>query len=234
MQETQNNVAEHFENIARNYDYWKNKNRYYYNTLKSIATRYTAGRKNILDAGCGTGDILLSLNIQNALGIDISPAMIAIAKEKSIGKNNVSFLTSDIETFSSSKKFDAVLLFDVIEHLANPEKTLKSLSDLLTNNGIIILTMANPYWEPILLLAEKLGLKMPEGPHYRISSKNLIAMAGKNRLKITNRYWFLLFPKYIFAISWFLNNIIGRLPIIRRLAVIQLFIFGKLPTSDPL
>jgi len=234
MQETQNDATEHFEKMARDYDYWKNKNWYYYSALKSIAARYTAGRKNVLDAGCGTGDILLSLNVQNALGVDVSSAMIAIAKEKGLKKNNISFLASEITTFSSSKKFDAILLFDVIEHLANPEKTIKSLSNLLTDSGIIILTMANPHWEPILLLAEKLGLKMPEGPHYRISSKNLIAIAEKNKLKITNRDWFLLFPKYVFAVSWFLNSIIGRLPIIRRLAVIQLFIFGKLPASGPL
>lgn len=233
MREIRNNITEHFENVARDYDYWKNKNRYYYNILKSIAARYTVGRKNILDAGCGTGDILLSLNAQSALGIDISSAMIAIAKEKSIAKNDISFLASDIATFSSSKKFDAILFFDVIEHLVYPEKTLRSLGDLLTENGIIILTMANLYWEPILLLAEKLGLKMPEGPHYRISSKNLMAIAGKNRLKIIGQDWFLLFPKYIFAVSWLLNNIIGRLPIIKRLSIIQLFIFGKLPASGP-
>ncbi len=229
MRETQNNITEHFGNMARNYDYWKNKNWYYYNALKSIAARHTVNRKDILDAGCGTGDILLSLNIQNALGIDISSAMIAIAKEKGLKKNNISFLAADITTFSSSKKFDAILLFDVMEHLVNPEKAIKSLSNLLTDSGIIILTMANPHWEPVLLLAEKLGLKMPEGPHYRISSKNLIAMAEKNKLKLTDRDWFLLFPKYVFAVSWLLNNVIGRLPIIRRLAVIQLFIFGKLP-----
>ena len=227
MRETQNNITEHFENVARDYDYWKNKNWYYYSALKYIAARYTANRKNVLDAGCGTGDILLSLNIQSALGIDISPTMIAIAKEKGLKKNNISFLASDITTFSSSKKFDAILLFDVIEHLTNPEKTIRSLSNLLTDDGIIILTMANPYWKPILLLAEKLGLKMPEGPHHRISSKNLITIAEKNKLKITNRDWFLLFPKYVFAVSWLLNSIIGRLPIIRRLAVIQLFIFSK-------
>lgn len=227
MGEPQEKIAEHFDMVATKYDYWKKKNWYYYRTLKLIAKKYTAGRENILDAGCGTGTILLSLDVKKALGIDISSAMITIAKQKSIGKNGVSFLTSDITTFVSSEKFDAILFLDVIEHLTEPEKTIKALSNLLADQGIIIMTMANPYWEPILLLAEKLGLKMPEGPHYRISSKNLIAIAEKNKLKITNQDWFLLFPKYVFAVSWLLNSIIGRLPIIRRLAVIQLFIFSK-------
>lgn len=226
MREPQEKITEHFDMVAAKYDYWKKKNWYYYQTLKLIAKKYTVGRENVLDAS-GTGDILLSLDAKKALGVDISPAMITIAKQKSIGKNGVSFLASDITTFTSSEKFDAILFFDVIEHLTEPGETIKALSNLLADQGIIILTMANPYWEPILLLAEKLGLKMPEGQHYRISSKNLIAIAKKHGLKIDQRDWFLIFPKYIPIVSVLLNNFIGHVPIIKRLAVIQLFIFSK-------
>lgn len=225
-------VTGYFEKMAAKYDYWKNKNWYYNKELKQIARRYTKGAKNVLDAGCGTGTILLSLNIEKGTGIDISSNMIAIARQKNIkAMKKKSFFISDIANFDTTEKFDVIIFMDVIEHILEPKPAIEALKRLVTKEGIIVVTMANPGWEPILMLGEKLGLKMPEGPHYRLPASQLIKLAEKSGLHLKKREWRLLFPKYIPFVSWSINYL-GRLPLIKRFCVIEVFVFGRTATAN--
>ncbi len=231
MQETQNNMTEHFEKMAAEYDYRKNKNWYYYKELKKIAVKYSKNSDSVLDAGCGTGTILRTIKVRRGIGVDISPAMIEIAKASSANYSNLAFFASDIANFRASEKFDLILLMDVIEHLAEPETAIKALKKLAGDTGLIVITMANPLWEPILILGEKLGLKMPEGPHYRLPASQLIKLAEKSGLYLKTREWHQLFPKYIPFVSWFINYL-GRLPLIKWFCMIEVFVFGQAATAN--
>lgn len=218
-------VEGHFDAEADRYDYWKEKNWYYYDALKSIAREYTAGAQSVLDAGCGTGGVTSTLKSARLVGIDISPRMIAAAKDRH--KNtSIEFVASDIVTYQSQETFDRILFFDVIEHSENPKGTLKRMAELLKKDGLLVVSMANPLWEPILLVAEKLGMKMPEGPHDRISAQEMISLAKDVGLHLKKRDFKLIFPKYVPGLSYLLNEVLGRLPIIRRLSVIEVFVFA--------
>ena len=218
-------VARHFDSIANQYDLWKQRHWYYYRALKAIAGAWSAGARHVLDVGCGTGAILASLGESTRVGVDLSQHMTAIAKARNI--SNTSFFTADIVSFSYPRQFDLVLMFDVIEHLAGPAAALASVARLIEPGGRLVITMANPSWEPLLLLAERLGLKMPEGPHYRISSRTLIESAEGMGLDLVKRQWRLLFPAYLPLLSFILNDLIGRLPLLRRLSLIEVFVFER-------
>lgn len=73
-------VKNHFEDIASNYDYWKKRNWYYYQNLKKIIREFVPVDKTVLEIGCGTGDILASVEPKYGIGADISPKMVEIAK----------------------------------------------------------------------------------------------------------------------------------------------------------
>jgi hypothetical protein len=70
--------------------------------------------------------------------------------------------------------------------------------------------MANPVWEPILLIAEKLGLKMPEGRHKRIGCLQLKIIMANTGLKIIKHEYRLLVPVNISHISNFVNKYLER------------------------
>lgn len=219
-------VGRHFGSVAAEYDYWKQKNPYYYDELKSIARQWASGARAVLDVGCGTGAILASLTPVRGVGVDLSPQMIAIARERNAARPQLSFVASDIADFYPDQTFDAVLFFDVIEHVPDPAPALAALRRSVESGGRVVISMANPMWEPVLLLAEKLGLKMPEGPHHRISAKTLIHLAATAGLRLFARDFRLLFPKDIPVFSYVVNRILGRLPLLRRLSVIEVFVFA--------
>ena len=72
----------------------------------------------ILDAGCGTGNLLYLLLKQkknlNLIGIDISPEMLKIAKRKLKGKTK--FMLMPVEKINEKNKFDYIFSVDAFQH----------------------------------------------------------------------------------------------------------------------
>lgn len=193
-------VQRYFDNIAPIYDYYKKKNSFYYNTLKQ-GIRENIGKeraRNILDIGCGTGEILNFLNSKKGLGVDISSQMIQKACTKFKSKKSLKFMVFDIEKNPLKGNFDYILLIDVIEHLTNPQKAIQNIAYSMSLETKLILGMINPFWEPILMVLEKLRLKMPEGVHHRISERELIDIFNRNNLKILAKKTYLPSSRFNF------------------------------------
>lgn len=224
------NIKEHFDNIADSYDFYKQKNWYYYQSLKDLYKSLIPPGKKVLEVGCGTGDILASLNPVYGLGTDISEKMIEIANGKNKGNKNLQFLSGNDEDRISEladKNFEYIFMADVIEHLENPEAKIKAVAKILNQKAKFIITMANPLWEPILLVLEKLKLKMPEGPHNRISVKKLRTILQNSNIKIIQETERLIFPAHIPFISDYLNKYFQRIPIIKNFGLIVLLVCQK-------
>ncbi|MBU6415091.1 methyltransferase domain-containing protein [Patescibacteria group bacterium] len=220
-------VENHFDNLAAEYDFWKKKNWYYYDAVKKVYAGLIPSGSRVLEIGCGTGDILASLNPPLGIGIDASGGMIRRAQKKYAHAKNLLFQHIDIANFSSNETFDYIFLADVIEHLPDVSAAIRSVARLMRSDTNLIISMANPLWEPALMLAEKLHLKMPEGPHTRISARELIAINKSYGLILKKRKYVLPFPVHIPFFSNFFNFTIERMPFINKTGVIMVFVFVK-------
>ena len=89
-----------------------------------------------LDVACGTGVLFPDYKKLGAdvTGIDISPEMVKIAKEKF---PEAEVVCGDVLDFSFSEKFDAVMIYNAFPHFAEPEKLIEKLSILLKDSGRI-------------------------------------------------------------------------------------------------
>ncbi len=217
-------VQEHFDKIAKKYDFYKEKNKYYYSHLQNLLCKLIPPSKKILEVGCGTGTLLASIFPEKGWGIDISLEMIKIAKKRYQGAENLKFSTSEISNFSN-KSLDFIFMCDVIEHLEYPEKIFFQIRKIMHKDTVFICTMANPRWEWILNLAEKLKLKMPEGKHYRWSYKQINSFLKKAGLEVEKHGYSLLMPINIPFLSDLLNRHLER-PL-AKYAFIEYFIARK-------
>lgn len=217
-------VEKHFDNIAENYDYFKKKNWYYYKNLKNLYKQLIPKQSSVLEIGCGTGDLISEMDAHQGFGIDISPEMIKIAKQKHL---KIQFEAITVENFKTEIIFNYIFLADVIEHLENIPSTIEAINKLCSKDTQIIFTYANPLWEPVLMLLEKLGLKMPEGPHYRIPFYKFKKILENNGLQTIERGWRLLLPANIPLISASLNSIFYRIPLLKRLGMLEYIIIKK-------
>jgi len=101
--------------------------------------------KEVLDIGCveGYGSFYLAGLARNVLGIDYKPEVINYARYR-YQRNNLSFETMDIKDLSLlSRKFDIICSFQVIEHIFDAGCFLKSVTDLLHDNGVFICSTPN-------------------------------------------------------------------------------------------
>ena len=114
--------------------------------LEKILKKYKTD--NVLDFTCGTGaqTLYLAKHGYNVIGIDISPAMLKIAKQKAKeAKLKVRFYKGDMRS-SEFGTFNAVItIFNAIGHLSKPEfeKTIRNVGSNLKKDGLYIFDIFN-------------------------------------------------------------------------------------------
>jgi len=94
-----------------------------------------------LDVGCSTGFVVEAAQARGweAIGIDLNPS--AIEYGRSLG---LDLRTAALEEAGfGDASFDAVSLFDVLEHLIDPVSTLRACARLLRPGGIVFLYVPN-------------------------------------------------------------------------------------------
>jgi len=93
-----------------------------------------------LDIGCGTGAFsrLLAQRSDRVLGLDLSPRMIEIARERSRATPNVDFQVADATAWKfPAARFDCVASIATLHHLP-AETTLSRMRDALKPGGTLI------------------------------------------------------------------------------------------------
>jgi len=218
MKET---VRDHFESIADGYDRWKQRSSYYYELLAGAYREIVPPDATVLEIGCGTGTLLASLRPRRGVGVDISPKMIGIASAKF---PNLDFLVADAESLDLGETFEYLIAPDVIEHLADVGAMFRSARRHCRPGARVIVSSVNPLWAPILHLAERLGLKMPEGDHRWLSSRVLRGLADAAGLALREEHGRILCPKRIPAIAGPLNRLAARRSALRPLCLIQVIV----------
>ncbi len=222
-------VEEHFDEIAKNYDYWKKKNWYYYATIKAHLSRIVPPQASVLEVGCGTGAILNSLNPSRGVGIDISSEMVKLASQKF---PQHTFIHSPIEDLKLDEKFDYIIMVDVVDHVYDVMSVFENLYRFCKPTTQIILTTINPWWDPILHVMEKIGAKMPEGPHNFIEKRNLGKMIELLDFSISYSGYMLLFPKHIPLLSFLANSLGTRIGILNKFSSVQHMIIQPVSKNE--
>lgn len=118
----------------------------------------------LLDVGCGIGwtsfEVAKNISSAEVFGVDLSPESIKIA-QKLFKRNNLHYEKRDItvQKFEYGKKFDAVFLVDVYEHIPAEFRPFfhKSINEILKDGGRLILTC------PSILQQKWIKQHKPEG-----------------------------------------------------------------------
>jgi 2-polyprenyl-3-methyl-5-hydroxy-6-metoxy-1,4-benzoquinol methylase len=115
-------------------------NNYLINMIERLETKPS----NILEVGCDMGENLIMLkNLYpdaSLYGIELNGNAVEIAKTfANVVQGNIE---TDIIPFKAVK-FDFIIFGDVLEHLRNPEETVRMCREYLTENGRIVSSIPN-------------------------------------------------------------------------------------------
>lgn len=111
---------------------------------REILTLIPTAATNILDLGCGTGELGKALKQRQKCrveGIELNKEACLTAKknldkvyEDNLNRFDPSFLT---------QKFDCIIFADILEHLISPWQVLKKFANTLTDSGCVIASIPN-------------------------------------------------------------------------------------------
>lgn len=117
-----------------------------------LAQKLDSGKaKKVLDVGCYRGEFSIALAKlgYDATGIDISEKNIKIANKIKAG-TTCHFQTGfaeDIAIMFAPASFDAVFLFEILEHVIDPTATLAAAEKVVRPGGWILVTVPITYSE---------------------------------------------------------------------------------------
>ena len=115
------------------------------NFIIKTLQQYLPVGAEVLDVGCGNGVISRSLGAAGfrVKGIDISEKTIEKAKQLNT-LPNVSFEVCSAEQLvATGTKYHAIICSEVLEHLNEPDKLLKTLNETIHEDGVLIVTVPN-------------------------------------------------------------------------------------------
>ena len=119
-----------------------------------FALPYCAGQR-VLDAGCGSGfgtHYLASHGAASAIGIDVSTEAIEEANEH-FSFRGVKYVTGNLQQLDAEARalgrFGAIVSFETLPHLEDPQPFLKAASAMLEESGTLVLSTPNRAAIPI-------------------------------------------------------------------------------------
>lgn len=224
----------HWDALADGYDAAKARNQVYYGTLKRlIAGAVPASHRGlVLELGCGTGQILAGLHPAVGLGVDASPRMIERARRLHADAA-LRFVTGDAGAAVDEAPFDAVIAADLLEHVADWTRVVRVAVAACRPGGRLVFTTPNPLWAGPLLILERLRLKMPEGPHRYVPAAAIARSLRDAGCEVLHLGTHLLVPARLGGVGPRISKAAARLPVARRLGVVQLVVAERRAGDDP-
>ncbi len=211
-------IKAYFNQAAESRIKYRKSKRYYWDSITEYCNFFVHNEASVLEVGCGTGELLANIRGKEKTGIDFSETMIEQARQQFPG---LDFRLMAAEEINLERQYDVIILSNLTGYLTDIQQVFEALQSVSHKRTKLIVTYYNTSWEPLIKLAETIGIKK-RGPRQSWISKkdmaNLLYLAGFETYKQNTS---ILFPFYIPFLSNFLNKFISRLPLFNLLALNQ-------------
>jgi SAM-dependent methyltransferase len=206
-----------FDHYAAQVDHWHRRNAGYHQAIAALACFYVPADARVLEIGSGNGDLLAALQPSFGMGIDISGQMVRLAAMKYPHLHFRQIAAEDLNL--SGEPFDFIILSDLVGYLYDIRLVLEQLRKVCHPHTRLILHWYSRLWQPLLGLAEMLGLKYPQ-PLLNWTTvedmQNLLHLAG---FEVVHRRPHLLWPKQVPLLTTLANRYLAHVPGLRWLCL---------------
>jgi demethylmenaquinone methyltransferase/2-methoxy-6-polyprenyl-1,4-benzoquinol methylase len=161
---------------------------------------------SILDIATGTGDLAIALvntGAKKIIGLDISPGMLAVGKDKVKNKNldnTIEMVVGDSENLVfDDNSFDAVTVSFGVRNFETLETGMAEILRVLKPNGALV------------ILETSVPTKTPYKQGYKFYTKNILPLIGKMFSKDNSAYGYLSKSASVFPHGENFNNILREI-----------------------
>jgi ubiquinone/menaquinone biosynthesis C-methylase UbiE len=175
-------TVRHFGRLAERYD--RRHHRYNQQTLwRAVQALRLSGTERLLDVGCGTGEferLLLERYPGTTLvGVDVTPEMLAVAREKFRDHPATTFFLAQAVTLPfASEQFDAAVSCNMLHHVPSVEGLLRECARVLRPQGqFVLVDWCRDAWHARLAHYWLRAVKRSYAKMYRVDE--IVAVAAR-------------------------------------------------------
>ena len=193
---------------------------YFYSLLGYEINKIIEKNSNFIFFSAGHSKLVKHLNYKKVF---ISEIVEDFAKDVSKENSNISVLgKSDLESIKN-ESIDDVLITS-LEYAEDPVDLLKYINKNVSSDCKINIITNNIFWVPLFQFFEKLSLKFKHPRRNFITSNFIHNLCFLSDFELLDQKRIIIFPFKIPLISYFLNHIFAKLPIIRYFCLANIFV----------
>ncbi len=200
----------------------RRRHRRFYDYLSRVMRVRVPEGQRVLDVGCGAGHLLAALKPRLGVGIDVSRPAVEEAT-RTYGPQGLRFLVGDgadpERLAETGGPFDAILLVNVVTHLTDVQRTLEALHAVCHSRTRLLIYSYSRLWQPLLRLAEALGLKYRQPPEAWLPPEEIRSMLALADFEVVRADRQVVFPAHVPLLSEVMNRHLGHLPALDQLSL---------------
>jgi SAM-dependent methyltransferase len=209
-------VARAFDELATQQGRWDRRTRGYHDLVTAVHQAIVQPGSSVLEIGSGAGDLLAALAPRDGVGIDVSPRIVELARER---HPEIRFEVGVGEEAELGATFDYIVLSDLLPFVDDLHGLFRNVARHSHRETRIVIHSYSELWRPLLRLLELLRLKPRKPLRNWVSPhdvENFLQLAGLESVTLTRR---ILLPLRIPIVSAFFNGLLANLWVIRHLCL---------------
>ena len=222
--------SSHWDKVAKKLEHWRGWSGYYQKRISQIYLFNIPPGQEVLELGCGSGNLLASLKPSYGLGLDISEKMILRAQTL---HPELNFQHSSVIAEKIDRKFDFIVLSDTINDLWDVQEMFEALHPLLKPDGRLILNFYSRLWEFPLKIATFLNIAKPTLLQNWLTYEDTSNLLNLAEFELVRHWEEVLLPLPIPLLAAFINKFLVRFWPFRFLAMTHFIVARLKHASQP-
>ena len=219
---------QYWDDFAASYGRWERARHTYQARLTEIYGFLIPAGARVLEVGCGTGDLLAAVQPSRGVGVDFSPRMIDLARDR---HRDLEFHCRDAHAFELGETFDHIILSDLVNDLWDVQAVLASVVRHCHANSRVIVNAYSRLWEGPRHLAEAIGMAKPLLPQNWLTADDiasLMTLAGLEPIRSMQEIACPVGPRAVAAVF---NRFVVKVAPFRHLGVTNVLIARPRPVE---
>ena len=198
----------HWDQVAEKLAVWRGWGTHYHRRLARVFQFLIPRGLRVLEVGCGDGDLLAALQPGVGVGVDFSRQMLERARQQ---HPELRFVQADAHRLSLHGTFDVVILSDLLNDVWDAESVLAQVRRVCHPRTRVLINSYSRVWEPVLSLADRLGLARPALHQNWLSSEDLRNLLYLSGFDVIRGWEEILWPLATPLLEPLLNRVLVRL-----------------------
>jgi ubiquinone/menaquinone biosynthesis C-methylase UbiE len=216
----------HWDSIAAGYDETTSWSAGYHRRVRHVFGLMVPPGLRVLEVGCGRGGLLASLRPSLAVGVDLSPAMIAEARRR---YPELRFVEGDAHDELPEGPYDIVILSDLVNELWDVQRALERVRAVCSPRTRIIINTYSRLWEWPLSGVRRLGLAKPLLRQNWLTVEDIENLLSLSGFETVRRFEEVMWPLGTPILAPLLNRIAVKLWPLKYLALTNFIVARPRP-----